>query len=505
MNKFNRGKVNKKYLFISILSAFFVALGIFLLLASIWANSNFNNLSPEQIIYNLTQPMEGADSNFINSFITGPLFIGILLLVVLVAIFYLPMEKHTNSRFGKRAFISSLLVFVLTTSVAAYNINAVAFYKYLTSDSNYIQRNYVEPKESLLTFPKKKRNLIYIYGESLESTATSKSMGGQDSQNMLPNLTKLANQGIHFSDSDKEFGGAQQLEGTGYTIAGMVAQTSGMPLKVPSGLKTKGSYANGQDDKFLPGITSINDILAKNGYNQTFLLGSDATFGGRRNYFSQHCDVFIDDYKNAKKTNRIPNNYKVWWGYEDSKLFDYAKVDLNYLSQQNKPFNLTMLTVNTHHIGGYKEKSMPSSYSKYGDKYSQVIAYSDYQIAEFIKWAQTQPWYENTTIIVDGDHLGMDTSYYKGVTNRHTFNMILNAPSDQTKNVKTKDRQFSTMDMFPTTLASLGVKINGNRLGMGANLLSDRKTLIEQDGFDKVNTGLSTKSSFYDKKFIEGK
>ena len=35
--------------------------------------------------------------------------------------------------------------------------------------------------------------------------------------------------------------------------------------------------------------------------------------------------------------------------------------------------------------------------------------------------------------------------------------------------------KFSQFDMFPTTLAALGVKIEGNKLGLGVNLFSLNK------------------------------
>ena len=54
------------------------------------------------------------------------------------------------------------------------------------------------------------------------------------------------------------------------------------------------------------------------------------------------------------------------------------------------------------------------------------------------------------------------------------------------------------MDNFPTTLASLGVEISGNRLGLGTNLFSSEETLIETYGKEQVNTGLKMKSQFMD-------
>lgn len=56
--------------------------------------------------------------------------------------------------------------------------------------------------------------------------------------------------------------------------------------------------------------------------------------------------------------------------------------------------------------------------------------------------------------------------------------------------------------MFPTTLASLGVEIEGNRLGLGTNLFSNEKTLIEKYGIKYVNKELAYNSSFYNKEIL---
>lgn len=489
--------------------ALLISVGYFLLSASFWTKANFGLLTPEQIVYNLRQPMTGVDDGFINSFIGGPV-LGAITCLISVFLFcnyirhlqLLVTHKITHhlELKAKRFVLVSVLLFCGLTTVAAIKIDAVGFYEYLTANSPFIEENYVAPNKTKLTFPKQKRNLIYIYAESLESTATSREMGGQMKTNLLPELTALAEQeGVHFSNSNRSFGGAQQLPGTGWTVAGMVAQTSGLPLKVPV---DGNSYATDKKNHFLPGVTSLNNILDKHGYQQKILLGSDATFGGRRSYFTQHGNVQIDDLLTARKDGRLPEDYYVWWGYEDSKLFEYAKESALELSKSDQPFNLTMLTENTHHIGGYPEPNMSE---KYGDQYSNVIAFSDHQIVEFIKWAQTQSFYQNTTIIVNGDHLGMDVEYYKKIpaNKRHAFNLILNAP--KASQVQTKNRQFSTMDMFPTTLAAMGVDIKGERLGLGTNLFSTKKTLIEEKGLKKVDKALSAKSKFYNNQFIYDK
>lgn len=54
------------------------------------------------------------------------------------------------------------------------------------------------------------------------------------------------------------------------------------------------------------------------------------------------------------------------------------------------------------------------------------------------------------------------------------------------------------MDMYPTTLVSIGASIKGDRLGLGTNLFSGKKTLIEELGFDYLDNELNKKSNFYD-------
>ena len=51
-------------------------------------------------------------------------------------------------------------------------------------------------------------------------------------------------------------------------------------------------------------------------------------------------------------------------------------------------------------------------------------------------------------------------------------------------------RQYSTFDNFPTTLASLGAVIEGNRLGLGTNLFSSEATLLEKYDKDTIDIEL---------------
>ncbi len=53
------------------------------------------------------------------------------------------------------------------------------------------------------------------------------------------------------------------------------------------------------------------------------------------------------------------------------------------------------------------------------------------------------------------------------------------------------------MDIFPTVLSAMGFSIEGERLGLGTNLFSTRKTLSEELGLKYEFDELSKYSDYY--------
>lgn len=215
----------------------------------------------------------------------------------------------------------------------------------------------------------------------------------------------------------------------------------------------------------------------------------------------QHGVDKVFDIYTAYEDGIVPEGYWQWWGMEDKHLIEYAKQEILNLAQDGQPFSFTMLTADTHHIGGYL---CDECKSKYDEQYENVIACSSKRIKKFLNWIKEQDFYENTTIVITGDHLSMDNAYFsrnmKDSYTRRVYNSFINASvSDE----YTKYREFTTLDMFPTTLSALGCKIDGERLGLGTNVFSGTQTLSEQLGYDEFNNELSKKSDYYDDTFLQ--
>ena len=246
---------------------------------------------------------------------------------------------------------------------------------------------------------------------------------------------------------------------------------------------------------FVPGVTNLTSILKDAGYHTSLMVGSDASFGGRKTYYETHgCDE-IYDIVTAWKDGIVPSGYFVWWGMEDLYLFEYAKQELTEIAAQDQPFAFTMLTVDTHHIGGYQCEYCTDEYE---ETYEQSISCSSRQVLDFLQWLQEQPFYENTTVVITGDHCSMDKGYFDRNVDedyqRMVYNVIINAPVSSSN---TKNRQYCAMDLFPTTLAALGCQIQGNRLGLGTNLYSNVPTLAEKYGIERFNELLGRSSDYY--------
>lgn len=476
-----------------ILTVFIAGLSVLLALSVRWMFATWTNLSMDELVYHLTAPLDGTNTDMIWDYVRVCAVPTILVIFFLILILIAWRKKEKVHLFRGIINLVALVGIIVMLGYTWTELGVGDYLKDQNTESKFIEDEYVDPTDVEVVFPEQKRNLIYIFLESMETTYSDVDDGGAFDENVIPELTEIAQTNEDFSGADPKLNGGYSLAGTTWTMGAMFAQTSGLPLNISIS-------ANDMDtqDSFFPGVTTLGDILSDAGYTQTLLIGSEAQFGGRKLYFQEHGNYEMGDYSYAIENGLIPSDYKVWWGYEDQKLFEFAKEKLLQLSQGDEPFNLTMLTVDTHFEDGYVCEQCPTEYDT---QYSNVMACSSRQVGEFLKWIQQQDFYENTTIVISGDHPTMDSDYcaeidQEGNYDRRVFTAYINAAAYAQNQ---QERTYSTFDNFPTTLAALGVQIDGDRLGLGTNLFSGTKTLLEEFGNSKVNAELKKKSEFIEK------
>lgn len=460
---------------------------VVLAILAFWVKNAYG-IGLNELILTIIAPTTGTANSVVVEVVKFcvPILVGCILFYAFFVVFCQTRKKKVLSQNLLAGFSVLCLLGSITYTQLTYDV--LGYVKSRIGYSMLYESSFVKPEKVTITASEDTKNLIYIYVESLETTYASTLDGGVQSENYMPNLTALAKEEISFSDREEgRLGGFRCTVDTGITMGALFASTTGSAYGAEViDAVNQGNYANG--------ITSLGDILKKKGYNQEFLCGSDGNFAGRKGYFERHGGYKVYDYYTAKEDGYIPPDYFVWWGFEDKYLFQIAKDEIEKMAKQDKPFNFTMLTVDTHHIDGYICDLCSDQYSNVT---ANVVACTDRQIAEFVEWCKTQDFYENTVIVITGDHPRMDTSLVEGVAyeDRTVYNCFLNTSFDSEQ--INKNRTFTTMDLFPTILSAMGFEIEGERLGLGVNLFSEEKTLAEQMGFERLNNELQMSTEFY--------
>lgn len=485
------------------LGAATLLVGFLCFFSSRWFVRVYGRIGFDSILFTLRSSLSGVQSGLLLQYLAQALLPTLLCTGLCVWLLFFTascFRRRKRGSFSVRSrLIVCLVLFLGLVVFAAFDVELVDYILDQNRNSELYETEYVDPATATISFPENKRNLIYIILESMETTYLSQELGGAMEENLIPELYNLAKNNLCFSNSRLPVGGYYTISGATWTIGSMVAQTAGIPLKTPT---ADVNQYGASGESFLPGVTSLTSILHDAGYYQALMVGSDASFGGREPYYLQHgVDVVYDVYT-ARKDGIIPSDYFVWWGMEDLHLFEYAKQELTKIAAQEQPFAFTMLTVDTHHVGGYQCAYCQESAS--GETYDQSISCSSRQVAAFVNWIQSQSFYDNTTIVIVGDHESMDNGYFERNVDddyqRLVYNCFINSaatPTDAT------NRKFCAVDLFPTTLAAMGCTIAGNRLGLGTNLFSHQATLTEKYGFSRLDALFSMASEYYTTHFYE--
>lgn len=467
-----------------IASGLFAFIGILAFFIALRTKYLWNDVYFEQILTNGGAGIYGLSKDVLSGYIKFALFPALLFsLIVLV------VNKIRWSIF--------LGLFGLCFAAYAFNFPQYVYNQF--SDTLVYKEEYINPKSISFNFPVKKRNLILLYLESIESGYADTSQNGE---NLLPNLSKMAEQNISFE-------GFHQLPAQDYTIAALVSSFCAIPYKYAPA-KNYTSLRN-----FLPQVVCFPQILQDAGYKTYFMKGAPLEFSRTDSFLESHG---IDE---AAGTREIQWNYDYdlnqyqgsSWGFRDRALYNLAKQRLLQIAAQNTPFMFSLLTLDTHKNDFYMDNECVQ---KYGDK-RDVILCADSMAAEFITWIKEQDFYADTTVVVMGDHPQTGKNeLFPDLQNRQIVNLIFNPAIETTKEanfirdmgetnstvqkldklnsqpqqplqsenrkINLTNRQWTTLDAAPTILSALGVKFPKGKFGLGRSLFSSEPTLYEKMG-----------------------
>ena len=461
---------------------------------ALYSKCEFRYEGAEEYYFYLTNGIGNSDYSMLGYAISHYVWHFLILLFILLMLIFNPFKIKDTKYYPIKLFYNhkglwTFIFFVLITGISIHMVDIDGYIINNFRKSDIIDKNYQVTTKEDITFKKKKKNLVFMIVESLETSLIDKEHGGDWDYNVIPELNDIRNmdEAIYFSSDDKGKG-TLNLYGTTYTTASVITNNLGLPFKIPINHNTfnKETYFND--------VYGLGDILKDNGYHNEVISGAQLAFGALDNLFKKHGDYKVYDPRSLKKMNiKLSKEDKGNWGFNDKYLFELAKERVSTLAKEKEPFNLTLITIDTHPIDGFK-----SSYTldKFDVQYENVYATESKLISDFINWLKEEDYYEDTVVVIVGDHLCMQTNIVNKhkLENRGRYNVILNS-SVTTDNKY--NREFTALDTTPTILAALGATINNNKIGLGVNLFSEEKTLVEKYDFDYVNKELAKQSDLY--------
>lgn len=409
-------------------------------------------------LYHMHADLEGAGIGEFSGLIAT--FVGLVVLS-LCALLLPRVRRFHGVAHGGGALAAFACVLLAAVAISPLPSDALRLYRNQRPvDYSAVADEYVKPSRPI----RRPRNIVWIYAESLERTyLDSKAFPG-----LMPNLTRLAAQGLDVRD-------LAQAEGTGWTIAGMVASMCGVPLTTAPGDEN----SMGRMGSFLPEADCLGDLLRRQGYRAQFIGGADPAFAGKGAFLRSHG---FDEVKDLAWFRRqgVDRRHFSEWGVHDDVLLDHAWDSFQQLSRtaqsDGRPFLLTALTMDTHHPAGHLPVSCRGQ--KYQGRHEEVgllqaLKCSDRLIGALVDRIRSSPWADDTLVVVSSDHLAMPNDLSDVLAGLHRENLLLFLGKDVAPRRLTASGG-STLDTGATLLHLLEPSIRV--LGFGRSLLAPEQT-----------------------------
>lgn len=393
-------------------------------------------------------------------------------LAVAISFLNLGLAETERPQLLTRSFDRELLV----KNIGTYNYHLYDIYiqtkssaqRALADGSELVEvNNYVRSNQAAVNpemFGKYKgRNLIVVSMESLQNFVINNDMNGHETTPFLNSLTKDKDT-YYFSNfyhqtglgktSDSEFIVENSLFGLG---RGAVFFTHG------------GNTYN-----------SMAERLGENGYFTNVMHPNNKSFWNRDiMYQSLKINKFydIDSYT-------VEEGQAVNWGMKDTPFLEQSAALMKDMPQ---PFYSRLITLTNHYPFTLDPEDImiPEYDSNSGtlNRYFQTVRYMDEALKDFFQELKDQGVYDNSIIVMYGDHYGISENHNKAMAQYlgkeqitpmdnallQEVPLFIHIPgSDDGKEMKEISGQ---MDLRPTILHLLGVETSKD-MQMGADLFS---------------------------------
>lgn len=317
---------------------------------------------------------------------------------------------------------------------------------------NYVRSFSGDPDKSM-----SQPNVVVIVMESLAWYKTG--LGGSEI-NPTPNLDKLADESLLFSNF---------YTPTVATARSIFAAVTSLPdtSKVKTGSRN-------------PFIVNQHTVMAEfKNYDKFYFLGGSANWGNIRGVFTYNVPNLNIFEEGSYKSPRVDV-----WGISDLNLFKESHENINAaVAKDKKPFFAFIQTAGFHRpytipadSDGFILKTpkdiSESEIRAFGfesfEEYN-AMRLQDFALGKFFELAKKEDWYGNTIFVVFGDH-GLPHNnarnvpdWQKSLANGFHVPFIIHSPKRISPGVETKIG--SEMDVMPTLAGLAGVPYKTRALG----------------------------------------
>ncbi len=446
-------------------------------------------------------------------------FIDILLFILLLITKFLRIERIKNRQWKPAIVYIAIMVIVYGSTIPSY-VEAAEGYRYnkkmqleygtfytfhyLDVKSNMNLRKtakYKNREELMLEYNKLKntyssnykddiynlegiaegRNVIVLQLESFQNFLLYKTINGKE---ITPNLNKFMMENVQFNN--------MMIQSYSTTAdSEHSAMTSLYPLE--NGMAFAQYSSNEYNDFF--------ENYKNAGYYTIYMHGNEGSFWNRKNVYG-HLDIDeLDFAESFDKDSELINNW-----ISDKALFEQG---VTKLEQADSPFFASIVAASSHNafdLPGLENKydyvdiDVGEFKEMYFGNYLEAVNYSDKQFGNFIQKLKETGLYDNTVIVVFGDHYGMQMynyemlDYIESVDHRYNtveaeINYInvplgIRIPGVQHMEI---DKIVSKLDIKPTICYLTGVE---DSFSLGTNMFGDKD-------FVCLNNGIIVTDDYY--------
>lgn len=334
----------------------------------------------------------------------------------------------------------------------------------------YIQDNIRSAETSELYGVGEDKNIIFIFAESVQNFVINNEVNGEEITPFLNELT---------SDQDTYYfeNFYHQTEQGKTSDSEFLVENSLYPL-------SRGAvfFTNGQNE-----YHGLSEMVKEKNYDSAVFHANNKSFWNRDQVYDNfNVDEFFD-----LDAYELTDENSVGWGLKDK---DYFSQSIPYLESLQEPFYAKFITLTNHFPFELDDEDRSidpyDSNSATLNNYFPTVRYTDEAIEQFFNQLKQAGLYDNSIIVIMGDHYGISANHNKAMSEYLDKEEITPYDHIQLQQVpfflhipghgegKVMSEIAGQIDVKPTLLHLLGIPTE-NDLYFGNDLFhDDRKDFI---------------------------